>query len=168
MIVLLCFGFFGTRARAGFAWTANPANGHKYAVTASALTWQVAEAVAVSHGGHLATVRNAAENHWLSGTFPGSNWIGFTDEAQVGTWVWISGEPVTFTAWAGTAPNRHGGTGNHAANNQHLPGGWADLPGDVLVPGIIEVVPESVAYTFTFPLIFIGLAAAGGLIRRWY
>ncbi len=46
----------------------NPANGHIYYLL-SQNTWSNAEAEAVSLGGHLATIRNAAENQWVYSTF---------------------------------------------------------------------------------------------------
>ena len=48
----------------------NPSNGNHYVLTES-LDFSSAEALAVSMGGHLATVRNDAENQWLVDTFSG-------------------------------------------------------------------------------------------------
>jgi len=41
-------------------------------------------------------------------------WIGFTDEAQEGTWKWISGESVTFTNWNSGEPNNSNGNEDYA------------------------------------------------------
>ena len=52
--------------------------GHTYFLT-SAGTWAEAEAEAVSHGGHLVSVNDAAEQDFINGMLSGSTWIGFTD-----------------------------------------------------------------------------------------
>ena len=73
--------------------------------------WADAEAEAVALGGHLATVRNDAENTWLYTTFGNYGgisrtfYIGFTDQGHEGTWVWVSGEPVTYLHWDAGEPN---------------------------------------------------------------
>src|SRR5262245_39073853 len=77
----------------------NPANGHAYTLLTSN-SWTASEAEAVTLGGHLATVRNQAENDWLVNTFRplltaplNALLIGFTDPTQDGNFVWISGAP---------------------------------------------------------------------------
>lgn len=92
----------------------NPANGHKYYLLAQQ-TWTASEAEAVSLGGHLATVRNAAENQWIYAQFSQFGgvsrglWIGLNDAAQEGTFVWISGETSTYLNWgAGEPANQTG------------------------------------------------------------
>jgi hypothetical protein len=114
-LVLTCLGTAQTRAATLAGPFVNPANGHGYTMLTPS-SWTDAEAGAVSMGGHLATVRNLAENDWLRTTFQpfaadpnASLLIGFTDAAQEGTFVWTSGEPVTFTNWAAGEPNNQGG-----------------------------------------------------------
>lgn len=143
----------------GLTWFTNPANGHRYALTAP-MPWLAAEAEAQRAGGHLATIRNRAENDWLFQTF-GSVigqggvrlWIGFTDQAEEGTWIWSSGEVVAFTAWASGQPD-------DASNQDHgylweTPlGTWADEHGANSHRGIIEVSVTASFSTF-------GLACPG-------
>ncbi|MSR39990.1 MAG: hypothetical protein EXS02_14265 [Planctomycetes bacterium] len=93
----------------GLNWVPNPANGHLYAMT-QAMSWAAAEALGVQQSGHLATIRNAQENAWLLSTFGSSTpWIGFNDFATEGSFVWSSGEPVTYTNWPPGEPNNQGG-----------------------------------------------------------
>lgn len=80
--------------------------------------WSDAEAEAILLGGHLVTVDDAAENLWLFQTFmPAaiayaaergrsgvSLWIGLSDIASEGNWVWASGAPLGYTAWAPGQP----------------------------------------------------------------
>jgi len=77
-------------------------------------SWQEAEANANKLGGHLVTINNKEENEFLvdtfdekisyggkigdlSGAYPVPHaWIGMNDAEEEGTYVWSSGEPVTY------------------------------------------------------------------------
>ena len=92
-------------------WVQNPANGHYYGLTTQ-MSWTDAEALAVQIGGHLATIRSAAENDWLATTFAigtECHWIGLNDAASEGHFVWSSGEPVTYTNWHPGEPTNGNG-----------------------------------------------------------
>ena len=98
----------------------NAANGKTYVLLAPS-TWTAAEARAVELGGHLATVRNLAENDFIYDTFSvfgGQNrnlWIGLYDLDQAVNstdrairrleFGWISGEPTVFSHWSAVEPN---------------------------------------------------------------
>src|SRR5262245_38513612 len=80
-------------------------NGHTYYLLSTS-SWTDAEAAAIGLGGHLVTINDAAENNflvnqWASGPNERSLWIGFNDAAVEGTFVWSSGQPVTYTNWNG-------------------------------------------------------------------
>jgi len=92
-------------------WVRNPGTGHWYAIV-EGMTWAEGEAYAVSLGGHLATINDEAEDHWISATFRSETLAGLNDLAQEGTWVWASGEPVTYTNWLPEAPDNNGGRTN--------------------------------------------------------
>ena len=78
---------------------------------------------AASLGGNLVTVNSAAENAFLVNTFALGSYsgdpirIGFTDQAVEGTFAWASGEPTTYTNWAGGEPNDAGGNEDYATLN---------------------------------------------------
>jgi Lectin C-type domain len=122
----------------------NPSNGHAYYVISRG-SWTVSEAVAQSLGGHLATIRSAAENSWIvsnvavdySGT-GGPNassvplWIGIYDPVygdgggaqHAANFVWASGEPITYTNWnpdtgIGPDPNNARGLEYYGTINWH-------------------------------------------------
>jgi hypothetical protein len=84
--------------------------GHLYYLLPQS-NWTDAQAAAVALGGHLVTINDAAENDFVFGTFSSFGgvdralWLGLTDAAQEGTFVWISGEPVTYTNWGPDEPN---------------------------------------------------------------
>jgi hypothetical protein len=67
----------------------NAANRHVYYLL-STHTWTAAEAEAVSLGGHLVTINDAAEQRWITNAFlplAGTHylWIGLTDRDVEGT-----------------------------------------------------------------------------------
>ena len=109
----------------------NPANSHRY-IAFTTTTWAAAQATAVLAGGHLVTINDAAENQWVHenfGNLAGIDrriWIGFTDEANEGTFAWSSGESAAFTNWNSGEPNNSGGVEDYAemlGSN----GKWNDL-----------------------------------------
>lgn len=111
----ICVLVFSNSARSQeLQWAKNPANNHWYGTTISGPTsWMSAETLAVQKGGHLATIKALAENTWISQAFAGygatSFWIGINDIALEGTFVWSSGQPVTFTNWQPGQPDNSGG-----------------------------------------------------------
>jgi hypothetical protein len=127
--------------------TVNPANGHTYYM-GSAGTWDEGEAFAVSLGGHLVTVNDAAENAWITTTFlnthPSANpYMGLVDPDQNDVWTWLSGESVTYLNWAPGEPNfAWERISNFYSVNTGYGGQWNNgIPTDALT-SIIEVVPE--------------------------
>jgi hypothetical protein len=134
----------------------NPTTGHTYYLLAPS-TWSDAEAQAVSLGGHLATINNAAEDGWIRtnvATADGINgedgWIGFTDAASEGTFVWTSGEPVTYINWGAGEPNNANGGEN--AGQLRTDGRWndnTDGPGRLFY-AIVEVPTTTIPCTADF------------------
>jgi Ca2+-binding RTX toxin-like protein len=114
---------------------------NKYYTLSTAGTWAQAQAQAVSLGGNLVTVNDAAENQFLVKTFGGTErlWIGFTDEVTEGVFKWANGETVTYTNWAPGEPN-NAGNEDYAEFNFGGAGRWNDLPGlGYSRRGIIEI-----------------------------
>jgi len=125
-------------------WVYNPATGNEYAVTPP-MTWNDAERLATSCGGHLVTINSATENGWIvrnlaSATY---NWIGCNDEAREGRWVWASGERSTYSNWWSREPN--GSRANedygvlHGSGDpeKRRVGGWSDMD-PCEIPAILE------------------------------
>ena len=86
------------------AWVVNPETGNAYKKI-RCNSWDDANIQAVAEGAHLVTINDATEQKWLSEIFGHRPyWIGLTDYATEGEWVWESGEPLTFTNWAPHEP----------------------------------------------------------------
>ena len=85
-------------------WVVNPANGHAYK-SIHCKSWDDANSQAVAEDAYLVTIRNAAEQKWLSEIFGfRPYWIGLTDFAKEGDWRWTNGEPTNYTNWAPHEP----------------------------------------------------------------
>ncbi len=139
----------------------NPANGHTYHLLEST-TWTASEAEAITLGGHLVTIGDAAENAWIEATFKPFGdkfWLGYTDVVVENIFVWIDGDPSTYQNWGGAEPNDACPFGPEDVsimftNGAGLPGlnpiqdgEWADIPDDAVcgggtpVRGVVEVTP---------------------------
>jgi hypothetical protein len=133
--------------------------GHIYLLLQAA-GWTDSEAQAVALGGHLVTIDDQSENEWVLDTFAplasgqGNLWLGLNDAAEEGSYTWISGEPVTFTAWSPGEPNNQNDEDYaHIAGTSfagHARGSWNDIQetglgggGLVTIPhGVVEIEPE--------------------------
>lgn len=115
----------------------NLANGHRYCLTPEDrfMSWAEAEDHAVRLGGNLVAITDQDEQDWLVQHFGGYTWmwIGFTDSAREGVWVWSNGDPVTYTNWYfyteagwGEPNDSHCGE-DYAVMNWISPGYWNDL-----------------------------------------
>ncbi|MFY9344333.1 MAG: FG-GAP-like repeat-containing protein [Planctomycetota bacterium] len=143
-------------------WIQNPANGKWYGVTYGVSTWIAGEALAASLGGHLATVRNATEQGWLQANLGGylatnGLWIGYTDAAVEGQWVWSSGEPATYTNWFPGQPQ--GGVSENYATTG-LGGDWRWHDAAATYPSVRPLleVPSRPAQSWSWPS-FVGVGS---------
>jgi len=91
-------------------------NGHYYQVLQQRVNWQVAYENCAMMYGHLATITSAEENEALRKIVTnhgGSTWLGGCRESVIKeggnfyTWVWITGEEMSYTHWDGGEPNNY-------------------------------------------------------------
>lgn len=134
----------------------NPANGHAYYLLEPA-SWTDSQAEAVTLGGNLVTINDAAENQFIIDNFiiaPDGGardfdvWLGYNDIGVEGTFEWVSGETPTYTNKApafdffndGTLGDRDYVLMSRAfgETGQWYP--WFD--DNPQVRGVVEVVPE--------------------------
>ena len=133
-------------------------NGNDYQLTSSAQSWEQAQAEAVSLGGNLVTINNAAEETWLTQTFSNTErfWIGLTDRNQEGNFQWVNGENTTYRNWATGEPNDYKFRGEFTAGEDYVQMNfagskkWNDMPDSYAgtFRGIIEIpqTPTTFAY----------------------
>lgn len=168
---------------ASAAWI--PYDGHEYEVTSTHQSWVDAEAEAVSAGGHLVTINNAAENAWLAETFKFNyvvGWegnpngaafnIGYYEDID-GSWKWISGETSTFmnlySVWDGyTGPHAYMHTNLHWAPATWNHAYWhTEPPGELgYMVGVIERPGSPVPEPSTLALIAAGALLLPAWLRR--
>ena len=81
------------------AWVVNPENGHAYAKI-RCRSLQEARDRAATEGAYLVAINDEAEQRWLSAFFGNYlYWIGLSNAEAEETWVWHTGEPMTYTNW---------------------------------------------------------------------
>jgi hypothetical protein len=135
----------------------NPNNHHSYLLL-DAATWKDSEAEAVALGGHLATIRNQAEEDWIFKTFSGYRgnrhllWIGLSDIAKKFHFSWSSGESVSYTAWARGEPNNAHDREDFVAiyyfpirDQANKWNDWNDRkksPRGLPINGVVEIIPK--------------------------
>ena len=100
-----------------------------YTLMNEALSWSEANAACLANSLQLASVQSAAENAMLVTAAAGNRvWIGGTDAAFEGMWVWSpSGTPLSYTNWALPQPDNYG-KNEHCLELQQLIRGstWND------------------------------------------
>jgi len=83
--------------------------GKSYKVFDEVLSWSKARDKCAEMGGQLATVNSAEENEFILGlAAKGANdsyWLGASDEAKEGEWVWTDGTPLKYNNWQKQQPN---------------------------------------------------------------
>jgi hypothetical protein len=62
-------------------------------------TWAQARADCAAVRYDLVVIADAEENETVRSNITGDTWIGLSDAAEEGTYVWVDGTPLGFTSW---------------------------------------------------------------------
>jgi hypothetical protein len=118
LVLVLAAGGFAAAQAVPSGVTYDLANQHTYLVTPGSLSWQSARAYAHGIGGYLIAINDANEANFVVTTYgpaQQARWIGLNDAASEGTFVWDSGEPVSYTDWCSGQPDDLGGVEDYVA-----------------------------------------------------
>lgn len=150
---LFAISAMSTTQAQSFVWGGPGGNGHTYVLIAQPLTPSAARIQAAVMGGYLVAINDAEENAFVASHFPitvpGYNaWIGLSDEVTEGTFLWDSGEPVTYANWVSGEPNNDHGNEDYVEIKLNVatswPGQWNDGAGDTTNYAIVEIPPAQV------------------------
>ena len=125
----------------GFIYLGEFDNSKYYCSNTNNFEWEEAVAATEANGGFLAVINSQEENAFLAEHILATAWIGYTDEASEGTFVWVNGEATTYTNWSSGEPNNQGVNGGHADYTVMKPndGKWRDRNGHDHYEFIMEI-----------------------------
>ncbi|MCI7814152.1 MAG: NPCBM/NEW2 domain-containing protein [Lachnospiraceae bacterium] len=82
---------------------------HRYYLIETPMTWKGAEEFCEKAGGHLAVITSLLEQERVTKLLKNAQendyWIGASDEAEEGNFVWVSKEAMTYTNWKNGEPS---------------------------------------------------------------
>jgi hypothetical protein len=97
----------------------------------------------VAQGGHLVSIHDQATQDEVRDTayslMPVNWWIGLSDNALEGTFVWSDNTPFGYDAWAGGEPNNSGGDENCGHLWDAAGGEWNDIQCAVNMPYVCRL-----------------------------
>ncbi|WP_027585384.1 hypothetical protein, partial [Prolixibacter bellariivorans] len=115
-------------------------DGHFYEYVNASVTWSEAKIAASAktyYGlqGYLATVTSVTENSFILSKISNMIWLGGSDAASEGTWLWVTGPengaPCNYVNWSVSEPNNGGTTGTDEdylmMYSSNYPGEWNDI-----------------------------------------
>lgn len=91
-------------------------------------SWEEARAFCKSRGADLVTIDSKERNDFLATLGLTDAYIGASDTAKEGTWLWVTGKALSFKSWNESEPNNSGGKENCAVFG--AAGKWNDVPCD--------------------------------------
>ncbi|KAL7876141.1 hypothetical protein AOLI_G00111040 [Acnodon oligacanthus] len=138
-----------------------------FSIFTTSTTWSASEQNCVNMGGHLASVHSSQEYSFiqalvLNATLSNSRtWLGGTDAAQEGVWVWTDGSAFDYINWSTGQPDNAGSAENCMEMN--FPVNWNDVTCSVSFPSVCSkditttAVPLTAVPTTAVPLTAVAL-----------
>ncbi|MCB9748821.1 MAG: hypothetical protein H6713_02315 [Myxococcales bacterium] len=88
-------------------------SGSVYWVCGAVGSWMIARVACQERGGELASLTSAAENSYVAARLKLADapyWIGMSDAAREGSWIWPDGQPLLpgYVNWNAGEPNDYG------------------------------------------------------------
>jgi len=113
-------------------------NGHQYYCSKEPAMWQTANTICTDLGGYLASINSADENDFIAAFLTTQNvFIGLSDAAQEGNFVWASGEPRTYNNWYTGQPNNLNGNQDYV--QMLSSGAWDDIYNNKQLEFVLEL-----------------------------
>ena len=91
-------------------------------------SWQSSQDAATANGANLVSIRCPEQNDRLADLTSDPAWIGISDSASEGDWVFLDGGSVTYSNWGAGQPNNSNGDENCMDFNYPSTGFWNDSP----------------------------------------
>ncbi len=123
-----------------------------YLFCESKLNWVAAENTCALYGYELVSIEDDDENAWIDGQREerlteggetlGRSWIGLSDRAEEGLFVWIDGREPTYVNWSGDEPNNASGNEDCGGMWDKGTGQWNDFNCDDEKPFICQLGQE--------------------------
>jgi hypothetical protein len=115
----------------GDANVVDPMTGHCYMLFSTIASWEGARLQCEARGAHLMVSTSQAENELVTPLAGIADvWVGGNDIDIEMTWVWITGEPMTYSNWRAGEPNNAGDGEDCMIIEGELGGTWDDRPCD--------------------------------------
>ena len=138
------------------------------------IAWLDAQAAAQVAGGYLASITSQAENDFIAGLTGGLEaYVGATDAAVEGAFVWVNGDPFGYSNWAFNEPNNDvapaspEGEDYVVINPPNNPlGTWNDLPNSPLRVTAYVVEYDTTPVPEPSTLLLLGGALVPWAVRR--
>lgn len=111
--------------------------GHCYFAVSPVASWATQQTNCMSAGGHLVVINSAAEQAAITNVGAGDRWIGLSrpqgSSAVDQSFVWVNGDPRTYTNWSAGEPS-----GSGLSVRMHADGTWADTNAGAQYVGLCE------------------------------
>ncbi|XP_070537336.1 C-type mannose receptor 2-like [Ptychodera flava] len=103
-------GSYNAKCGFGYEYSDAKSTCYKY-VTDEFVDWLEAETRCRKSGGHLLSLENSNEQHFITGRLYGVNspvlWIGANDRVEEGGWRWSDSTPFAYLNWAPGQPDNY-------------------------------------------------------------